>query len=309
MAREIDEAQDRRDEAAELSSKVREIELITRRLVNDTLAGQYHAVFKGRGMSFESVREYQPGDDIRTIDWNVSARSAGPSGGSIFVKQYVEERELTVVLAVDLTASQQFGTVERSKRELAAEIAAVLAFSAIKNNDRVGLLLFTDRVEHWIPPKKGRAHVLRVIRDLLGFQPEGERTRVDVPCDYLSRILRKRAVVFLLSDFLAPEYDRALGVLARRHDLVPLVTSDPAERQWPDLGMLTVLEDLETGELIWFDAGSKAARQAYWQRAAVARRKREQTFRKHGLEPIDAVVGQDYLKGLVTYFRRRAARQ
>lgn len=291
------------EDSQDIPAKVREIELITRRLVSDTLAGQYHAVFKGRGMSFDSVREYQPGDDVRTIDWNVTARSSD----GVFVKQYVEERELTVLLAVDLSASLDFGTHKRSKRELAAEIAAVLAFSAISNNDRVGLVLFTDRIERYIPPKKGRGHVLRVILELLQFQPVGTGTRIDVACDYLARIARKRAVVFVLSDFLSADFERALGIVARRHDVVPIVTSDKAERQWPDLGLMA-LEDAETGELVWFDS-SKDARQQYWQRAAVAKRKREQVFRKHGLEPIDAVVGQDYLKDLVTYFRRRAARQ
>jgi uncharacterized protein (DUF58 family) len=301
----------RTEDEQDIPARVREIELITRRLVQDTLAGQYHAVFKGRGMSFDSVREYQPGDDVRTIDWNVTART-----GSVSVKQYVEERELTVLLAVDLSASQDFGTAKRSKRELAAEIAAVLAFSAISNNDRVGLVLFTDRIERYIPPKKGRAHVLRVILELLQFKPIGSGTRLDVACDYLTRIARKRAVVFVLSDFLGPDptgglglaFERALGVTARRHDLVPIVMSDKAERQWPDLGLIP-LEDAETGELIWFDGGSAEVRQQFWQRASVAKRKREQAFRKHGLEPIDAVVGQDYLKDLVTYFRRRAARQ
>lgn len=307
MASTAEHSQDDQD----IPARVREIELITRRLVQDTLAGQYHAVFKGRGMSFDSVREYQPGDDVRTIDWNVTART-----GSVSVKQYVEERELTVLLAVDLSASLDFGTAKRSKRELAAEIAAVLAFSAISNNDRVGLVLFSDRIERYIPPKKGRAHVLRVILELLQFKAVGTGTRIEVACDYLNRIARKRAVVFMLSDFLTDDasgglgagIERALGVTARRHDLVPIAISDKAERQWPDLGLIP-LEDAETGELIWFDGGNKAVRQQFWQRAAVAKRKREQTFRKHGLEPIEAVVGQDYLKDLVTYFRRRAARQ
>lgn len=292
-----------KDETPLAASKVREIELITRRLVSDTLAGQYHAVFKGRGMSFDSVREYQPGDDVRTIDWNVTARTGG-----VFVKQYVEERELTVLLAVDLSASLEFGTATRSKRELAAEIAAVLAFSAISNNDRVGLILFSDQIERYIPPKKGRAHVLRVILELLQFKPVGRGTKVDVALDYLSRISRKRAVVFVLSDFLSGDFERAMGVTARRHDLVPIVISDRAEMRWPHTG-LTVIEDPETGEMMWFDSGSKSAQQAFWQRAAVAKRKRDQTFRKHGLEPIEAVVGQDYLRDLVGYFRRRAARQ
>ena len=295
-----DDSTDRVDVAA----RVRQIELITRRLVNDSLAGQYHAVFKGRGMSFDSVREYQPGDDIRSIDWNVSARTGG-----IFVKQYVEERELTVLVAVDLSASMVFGTKGRSKRDLAAEIAAVLAFSALRNNDRVGLVLFTDRLEHYVPPKKGRAHVLRIIRDLLEMQPQGQHTRLDLACDELSRIVRKRSVVFLLSDFLDAPFDRPLGILARRHDAVPLVIGDRAEQAFPDLGGMVALEDAESGEIHWFDAGDKASRTAFWQRQAVARRKLDQGLRKHGVDPIDAWVGEDYLPGLVGYFRRRAARQ
>ncbi|MBI5611141.1 MAG: DUF58 domain-containing protein [Deltaproteobacteria bacterium] len=293
------------DEAVlDVADRVRQIEIITRRLVNDTLAGQYHAVFKGRGMSFDSVREYQPGDDVRTIDWNVSARTGG-----VFVKQYVEERELTVLLAVDLSGSMGFGTKDRSKRDLATEIAAVLAFSALRNNDRVGLVLFSDHIEQYVPPKKGRAHVLRMIRDLLTATPKGTRTRLDGACDYLARIVRKRSVVFLLSDFLQPDFERSLGVLARRHDLVPLAIADRAEMTLPNLGGLVALEDAETGELQWVDTGSAAVRQHYWQRQQVARRKIEQALRKHGCDPIEAWVGEDYLAGLVTYFRRRAARQ
>jgi len=291
--------------------KVREIELVTRRLVNDVLAGQYHAVFKGRGMSFDQVREYQPGDDIRTIDWNVTARTGVP-----YVKQYVEERELTVLLVVDLSASGVFGTVGQSKRELAAEIAAVLAFSAIKNNDRVGVIMFSDRIERYIPPKKGRGHVLRVILELLEVQPEGVGTRIDVACDYLSKIQRKRSVVFFLSDFLpeddtvplAESYERALGVASRRHDVVPLVIHDTAEQDFPDLG-LVALEHLETGELMWFDSGARAVRHAFRRRGEALVTERDRIFRKHGMEPIRAEVGSDYLPGLVTYFRRRASRQ
>ena len=286
------------------AQKVREIELITRRLVSDTLAGQYHAVFKGRGMSFDSVREYQPGDDIRTIDWNVSARTGG-----IFVKQYVEERELTVLVAVDLSGSQKFGSKERSKRELAAEIAAVLAFSAISNNDRVGIILFSDRIERYIPPKKGRGHVMRLVLELLEFQPQGQGTRIDVALDYIARIARKRAVVFVLSDFVGEGYDRSLGVLSRRHDVVPIVTSDRVDTEWTVPKGLWLLEDPETGAVLPFDAGSAESRKQFWQRSAVAQKKQEQLARKFGLEPISAVVGQDYLKDLVAYFRRRAARQ
>lgn len=292
------------EEALDLAARVRQIEIITRRLVNDTLAGQYHAVFKGRGMSFDSVREYQPGDDVRTIDWNVSARTGG-----VFVKQYVEERELTVLLAVDLSGSMGFGSRDRSKRELATEIAAVLAFSALRNNDRVGLVLFSDHIEHYVPPKKGRAHVLRLIRDLLSAKPTGTATRLDSACDYLARIIRKRSVVFLLSDFLDADFERSLGVLARRHDLVPLAIADRAELTLPDLGGLVPLQDAETGEIVWLDAGDPAARQFLWQRQQVARRRMEQAFRKNGCDAIEAWVGEDYLGGLVTYFLRRAARQ
>ena len=287
-----------------ISQKVREIEIIARRLVSSTLAGQYHAVFKGRGMSFDSVREYQPGDDIRTIDWNVSARTGG-----IFVKQYVEERELTVLLVVDLSESQKFGSKEKSKRELAAEIAAVLAFSAISNNDRVGLILYTDRIERYIPPKKGRGHVMRIVQELLRFEPVGKTTRTDLALDYVARIARKRAVVFVLSDFLGDGYDRSLGVLAGRHDVVPIVTADEVEKKWPLPKGIWLLEDAETDAVHAFDANDRGSLQDYWQKSAVADRKREQLARKFGMEPIPAMVGVDYLKSLVAYFRRRAARQ
>ena len=287
-----------------VSQKVREIELIARRLVSSTLAGQYHAVFKGRGMSFDSVREYQPGDDIRTIDWNVSARTGG-----IFVKQYVEERELTVLLVVDLSASQNFGSKNGSKRELAAEIAGVLAFSAISNNDRVGLILYTDGIERYIPPKKGRGHVMRLVLELLRSEPKGRGTRTDLALDYVSRIVRKRAVVFVLSDFLGHEYERSLGVLAGRHDVVPIVTSDAADARWPLPEGLWLLEDPETAEVVALDANDRKSMEDYWKHAAVAKRRRAQLARKFGMEPIPAGVGVDYLNDLVAYFRRRAARQ
>lgn len=291
--------------------KVREIELVTRRLVNDVLAGQYHAVFKGRGMSFDQVREYQPGDDIRTIDWNVTARTGEP-----YVKQYVEERELTVLIVVDLSGSGAFGTKDQSKRELAAEIAAVLAFSAIKNNDRVGVIMFSDRIERYIPPKKGRGHVLRVILELLEVEPQGTGTRIDVVCDYLSKIQRKRSVVFFLSDFLPEQdsatlqdsYERALGVASRRHDLVPLVIRDAAETVLPDVG-LVALQHLETGELMWLDSGSRSVRHAFAEQGQAMATERDRIFRKNGMEPIEAEVGSDYIPGLVGYFRRRAGRQ
>ncbi|MEY3013547.1 MAG: hypothetical protein RIT45_2282 [Pseudomonadota bacterium] len=287
----------------EVLKKVKEIELVTRRLVNDVMAGQYHAVFKGRGMSFDAVREYQPGDDVRLIDWNVTARAGEP-----FVKKFVEERELTVLIAVDLSASGMFGTIDQSKREMAAEIAATLAFSAIQNNDRVGLVLFSDRIERYIPPKKGRSHVLRVILELLEADPKGHGTDLGVACDYLSRIQRKRAVVFFLSDFLADDWGRPLGVAARRHDVVPIVVRDHAEDALPDVGLLP-LEDAETGEVLWVDTSSRAGRRTWERIAGQQRKERERLLRRHGLEPIEATVGEPWLPALVGYFRRRAARQ
>ena len=287
---------------SDILKKVREIELVTRRLVNTTLAGQYHAVFKGRGMSFDSVREYQPGDDVRLIDWNVTARTGAP-----FVKTFVEERELTVLLAVDLSASGEFGTRGQSKRELAAEIAAVLAFSAIKNNDRVGLVLFTDKIERYIPPKKGRSHVLRVILELLETQPTGRGTDLTQVCTYLTNIQKRRAVVFLLSDFIADDYERALGIAARRHDLVPLVIDDVAESELPDLG-LVAFEDAESGELMWIDTSARGRQKSYRAAAEGFERSRDTVFRRHGMEPIRAHVGESYLPALTAYFRRRAAR-
>jgi len=289
----------------EILKKVKKIEIATSRLVTESLAGQYHSVFKGRGMSFDSVRVYAPGDDIRTIDWNVSARNAS---GDIFVKQYVEERELTVVLVVDLSASGDFGSIEQTKRELAAEVAAVLAFSAIKNNDRVGLVLFTDRIEHTVPPKKGRGHVLRVILDLLEYEAAGRGTRLDVACDYLGHIAKRKAVVFLISDFLGDDWERSLAVASRKHDVVPLVIADKLESELPDLGLVP-MEDAETGELLYFDTTSAAARRQLAERFAVQSARRDAIFRRHGLEPIAVQVGKPYTRALMNYFRLRAKRQ
>ena len=208
----------------EILKKIRRIELRTRRLVNSTFAGQYHSVFKGRGMNFEDVREYAPGDEIRSIDWNVTARMNAP-----YIKKFTEERELTVMLLVDVSASGIFGSVELSKRELAAEVASLLAFSAINNNDKVGLLLFSDEVELFIPPKKGRLHTLRLIREMLYFEPKGKGTNLSVALEYMNRVISRRAVVFMISDFLAPDFTKALNVTSRRHDLVAMPVTDPGE--------------------------------------------------------------------------------
>ena len=240
----------------EILKKIRRIELRTRRLVNSMFAGQYHSVFKGRGMNFEEVREYAPGDEIRSIDWNVTARMNAP-----YIKKYTEERELTVMLLVDVSASGIFGSVELSKRELAAEVASILAFSAINNNDKVGLILFTDRIELFIPPKKGRLHTLRLIREMLYFEPEGRGTDLAGALDYLNLVVSRRSVVFMISDFLAPDFTKSLTVSSKRHDLVAMPVIDKGESELPNVGIIT-LEDAETGEQIDVNTSSKAVRRA-----------------------------------------------
>src|SRR2546421_2031971 len=241
----------------EVVHQIRRLQLRARRAVEDLLGGEYHSVFKGMGMAFEEVREYQPGDDIRTIDWNVTARMGHP-----FIKRFIEERELTVMLLVDCSASQWFGTGRQQKREVAAERAAVLAFSAISNNDRVGLVAFTDRVERFVPPRKGTRHVLRLIRDVLFFQPAHRGTSVREGLDYLNRVLHRRAIVFLLSDFRDQGFERAFKRTGRRHDLVAVSVTDPREEEIPRVGLLE-LEDAETGRHLVLDTFSRPVREAY----------------------------------------------
>ena len=294
----------------DLIRAIRHIEIRTRHLVNDSFAGEYHAIFKGRGMEFDEVREYQPGDDIRTIDWNVTARMGHP-----FVKRYVEERELTVMLAFDASASGSFGTQDRFKRELAAEVGAVLAFSAITNNDKVGLLAFTDEIELHIPPRKGRRHVLRLIRDLLAFEPHGRGTDIVGGLDRLNHTLKRRAIVFLVSDMLQGDedeptdaLDRALLATNRRHDLVAVTIADPREHSWPDVGLVS-LEDAESGARVWVDSGSPAWREAFAQRSAARRAKRDASLRRAQMDQIDIVVGEDYVAALLSFFRARRWRR
>src|SRR6188474_3275625 len=245
----------------EILKKIRQIELRTNRLVNETLGGQYHSVFKGQGMNFEDVRQYQPGDEVRSIDWNVTAR-LGEIHGAAYVKKFTEERELTVMLVVDVSASGEFGSVHLSKRELAAEVACLFAFSAIRNNDKVGLILFSDHVELFIPPKKGRVHTLRLIREILYFEPKGRGTQPAEALDYLNQVLHRRSVVFLISDFLTPDFSRQLAVTSRRHDLIAIPIVDPREEELPDVGRLT-LEDAETGEQIEINTSDRATRLGY----------------------------------------------
>ncbi len=294
----------------ELIKTIRRIEIHTRHLVNDSFAGEYQAVFKGRGMEFDEVREYQPGDEIRSIDWNVTARMGMP-----FVKRYVEERELTVMLAFDASASGLFGTTDRFKRALAAELGAVMAFSAVTNNDKVGLLAFTDKVELHIPPRKGRSHVLRMIRDLLAFEPDGHSTNINMALDRLNHTLKRRAIIFLISDFLADyknsetlrAYERMLQVTNRRHDLVAVSITDPRETSWPNAG-LTTLKDAETGSQIWVDSSNKTWREAFAQQAAARCNTRDSIFTKAGIDHVPVTVGEDYVLPLLTFFRTRAHR-
>jgi uncharacterized protein (DUF58 family) len=288
--------------AREVLEKVRRIEIQTRRMVTDAMAGEYHSIFKGRGMEFAEVREYMLGDDIRTIDWNVTSRT-----GSLHVKKFTEERELTVLLMLDSSGSSDFGTRSRFKRELAAEMGALLAFSAIRNNDRVGALVFTDDVEMYVPPRKGRSHVLRVIRDLLYFEPKGRGTNLARACEYLNRITRKRAVVFLLSDFLDAGFEKPLRVAARKHDLISIFISDPAEREIPGMGLVE-LEDAETGGRLLLDTSNEKAMAAY-QRAALERdREKHEELRAMGIDVIDVETAVPYDRPLFEFFRMRSRR-
>jgi uncharacterized protein (DUF58 family) len=287
----------------ELLAKIRHIEIVTLRLVRERMAGQYHSVFKGAGIAFSEVRQYIPGDDIRLIDWNVSARM-----NDTYVKLFTEERERTVLLLVDRSASGRFGSVGMEKRELAAELAAVLAFSAIKNNDRVGLVIFTDRIERYVPPKKGRKHVLRVVSEILSFQPSSRKTDLAVGLDFLGRIARRRAVAFLVSDFLAPlpSYEHALRIAAKRHDLVPVQVTDPLENALPKVGFIDV-EDPETGEIFEFDTSGPEARLF-----ADNRRKELEAikglFRRLSLDAVGVSTGTPYLPALTSFFESRARR-
>ena len=289
-------------DAKRILSKIRRLELKTRGLVETAFAGQYRSVFKGRGMNFEEVREYQPGDEVRTIDWNVTARLGHP-----FVKKFTEERELTVMLVVDVSASGAFGSVSLSKRELAAEVACVIAFSAIRNNDKVGLLLFSDHVELYIPPKKGRIHTLRLIREILFFEPRGRGTAPASALHYLNRVLTRKAAVFLLSDFQTDLFDRELGITARRHDLIALPVRDPRERALPDAGIV-VFEDAETGEQIEVNTADASVRAAYEHLVERQREEWARAFRRKRIDSIALTNDEDYLPALREFFRTRERR-
>ena len=286
----------------EVLEKVRRIEIQTRRLVTDALAGEYHSIFKGRGMEFAEVREYLVGDDIRTIDWNVTSRT-----GALHVKKFTEERELTVLLMLDASGSADFGTRSRFKRELAAEMGALLAFSAIRNNDRVGALVFTDDVEMYVPPRKGRSHVLRVIRDLLYFEPRGKGTNLARASEYLNRVTRKRAVVFLLSDFLDAGFEKPLRVAAKKHDLISIFLSDPAEAELPGVGLVE-LEDAETGRRLLVDTSDRKAMSAFHRAALDRARGKRQELKAMGIDVIEVETGVPYDRPLLRFFQMRSRR-
>ena len=284
----------------EVIRKIRRIQITTSRLVNESLAGEYHSVFKGRGMEFDEVRAYQHGDDIRTIDWNVTSRTGHP-----YVKRYVEERELTVMLLIDASASGLFGSSGKVKGEVAAEISALLAFSAIKNNDRVGAMLFTDRIEKFIPARRGSTHVLRVIREVLYHKPEGRGTSVQKALEHLNLVVRKRAVVFLISDLLDQGFEQPLKVANRRHDVVILQIVDPREQELPDVGIVE-LRDAETGEIVEVDTGIRQVRQAYAANWARDRERLTKLFQSQRMDHVLIDVARPYDMPLVRFFEERA---
>jgi uncharacterized protein (DUF58 family) len=298
----------------ELIKKVKKIEIVTRHYVQDTMAGQYHSIFKGRGMSFQEVRQYQIGDDIRLIDWNVSARL-----NDVFVKLFVEEREVTVILLVDVSASTLFGTRGVSKREIIAEIAALLSFSAIENNDRVGLITFSDRIEKFIPPKKGRKHVLRVVLSLLSEKTQGRKTDLGLALDYLGKVIKRRAIVFLISDFQGAQAVDSMRLAARKHDFVPIEIFDPREKPpAPEIdedegrGLvhmgLVLVEDPETGETLWIDSSSPRLRDGFARALKTEELARGEFYRRNKIDGIRIDIGQPYMDPLLKFFKLRAKR-
>ncbi len=283
----------------EVLQKVRHIEIKTKRIVDSIISGGYHSAFKGKGMEFSEVRGYIEGDDVRTIDWNVTARMGEP-----YVKKHVEERELTVILMVDASASGNFGSVNKFKGEIAVELCALLAFSAIKNNDRVGLIIFTSDVELYIPPKKGKNHVLHVIRELLFFKPTRSGTNITEALKFLNRVQTKKAVTFLVSDFFAPSFDAALRIAAKRHDLITIAINDPREMAFPDSGLIE-LEDAETGETILVDSGSKQFRMFYEQEMKKRHTSISNLFKTSGIDEIRISTETGYVDPLVHFFKKR----
>lgn len=283
----------------ELLKKVRKIEIKTRRLSDHIFGGEYHSTFKGRGMTFSEVRQYQFGDDVRSIDWNVTARYSEP-----YVKVFEEERELTMMLMVDISGSEMFGTVEQFKNEVVTEIAATLAFSATQNNDKIGLILFSDKVELYIPPKKGRSHVLRIIRELIEFKPESKHTNLSEALKFMQSVMKKKAIVFVLSDFIADDYHHTMKIVAKKHDVTGIRVYDKHEEEIPNLGMVQ-MEDEETGELMLVNTSSKNVRQNYSKFYREKANYYKESFTKSGAGAIDCRVDESYVKKLLGYFKRR----
>lgn len=287
---------------AEVLRKIRRIQIKTTRLVNDVFAGQYESVFKGKGMEFDEVREYYPGDDVRSIDWNVTARTGHP-----YVKKFVEERQLTIMLLLDVSGSCQFGTVNRSKSELIAEICAVLAFSAIRNNDRVGLIIFTDKIEKFVPPKKGLRHVLRVIREALYFRPASSGTDVPSALEYLNRVARRHTVAFVISDFIAEDFKKPLAIVNKRHDLIAIDVKDPKEFKLPKIGIVA-LKDAETNQEFEFDTRDDLSLNEYEKKAGEQFQYTLKLFRRAGVDCINVATDRPYIDALIKFFRTRERR-
>ncbi len=287
----------------DLVKQIRRLQIYTNRAVDELFAGEYHSAFKGQGMEFAEVREYQPGDDVRTIDWNVTARTGKP-----YIKRFEEERELTVMLCVDLSASGDFGSKRRSKSQLAAELCAVLAYTAVRNNDKVGLLVFTDQVELFISPKKGGKHVVRVIREVLSFKPTHRGTDIASALEYLSKVLDKKAIVFLISDFFDHGYQTSLKLLNRRHDVISLALVDPREKEMPPLGLIE-LEDAETGERRIVDTSSRRVRREHARQARERHNALTTDHRRMGIDLVEVENGVSYVNSLMTFFRMRERRR
>jgi len=287
----------------EILKQIRRIQITTSRMVRDVFSGQYQSVFKGRGIEFDEVRQYEVGDEIRSIDWNVTARMGHP-----YVKKFMEERELTVMLLLDLSGSIYFGTSGRLKRQLAAEICAVLALSAIRNNDRVGMIIFTDRIEKFIPPKKGLGHVLLIIREALYFMPQGKRTDIALALEYLNRVLHRTSVVFLVSDFYAPKFENALAVANKRHDLIGITITDPKEIELPNNIGIVQFEDAETGSLFFWDTSDISLNNAFKENSQRIIQERKRLFSRLGVDYIDIRSDRPYEKSLFAFFRMRERR-
>ncbi|MDB2368738.1 DUF58 domain-containing protein [Flavobacteriales bacterium] len=286
-------------ETSELLKKVRKIELKTRGLSNHIFAGEYHTAFKGRGMAFSEVREYQAGDDIRTIDWNVTARFNNP-----FVKIFEEEREMTVILMIDVSGSKNFGTQNQMKQELVTELSAVLAFSAIQNNDKIGVIFFSDKVEKFIPPKKGKSHILRIIRELIAFEPQNKGTDIGEALRYFNNVIKKRSVCFVISDFIAEGFDAPLKIANKKHDVVSIRIHDPREEELPNVGIIQMI-DAETNQIKWIDTSNKNVRDSYHKNYINTEKTINQLFKSSGVDTIQLRTDKDYIKPLIHFFKRR----